>query len=72
MTDCWCGGDKKGYSKHVQRVVKTETCADSRQANAAYQRAYYARNKERIKECKLSHVAGWRPGTDVDLSEDAL
>lgn len=69
---CWCGGGRKGYSKHIQRVNRTEPCAESRQANATYQREYIARRREYIRRYNREHVTGWIVGSEIDLGEDEL
>lgn len=72
MSECWCVGGTKGYSQHIQRKNRTEPCAESRQANTTYHRAYAHRRREHINEYNRTHVNGWIPGSEVDLSDDAL
>jgi hypothetical protein len=72
MADCWCGGDMKGYNKHIQRVHKTPTCRESRAANAKYHREYTARRRAHISEYNRNHVTGWIVGSEIDLSDDEL
>lgn len=60
--NCWCGGDYKGYAKHMRRTgIDKVACAASREANNAYQ----AERRRKRRE-------GWQAGTEVDLDDDAL
>lgn len=72
MADCWCGGDLKGYYKHIQGRSRTDPCSESREANTVYHRAYIARRREHIREYNRNHVTGWIPGSEIDLSDDEL